>query len=115
MNRSVIVKCESLTSKALTIDIEARKYYIGENGIPFSSCIIKNGYIYYLKPLSQILKEMGFKGVEDVTSNTVICAGYDTSNRNIKDVELISIKDKIRIKITLNSNFPFFDNYESLK
>jgi len=114
MKRLVITGCESLEGKALTIDRKAELYYIGDRTIPFSTCVVKEGRIYYFTPLSTILNNMGFKGVEDVTSNTVICTGYDNQNRNIKDVELVTIKDKVRIKITLKSEFPLYNGYESL-
>ena len=110
----MISGCESLEGKALTIDHKTRTYHIGDRVIPFSSCIIKEGRIYYLTPMCQVLVNMGFKGVSNVTSNTVICTGYDNCNRNIKAVELVTIEDKVRIKITLNSEFPLYEGYESL-
>ena len=110
----MISGCESLEGKALTIDRKAEVYYIGNKEIPFSSCVIKDGRIYYLTPMTKVLANMGFVGVVDVTPNTVTCTGYDNCNRNIKAVELVTIEDKVRIKITLNSEFPFYEGYESL-
>lgn len=110
----MISGCESLEGKALTIDYEDKAYYIGNRAIPFSSCIIKEGRIYYLTPMSQVLDNMGFIGVKDVTSNTVICTGYDNCNRNVKSVELVAYGEKVFIKITLNSEFPLYEGYESL-
>lgn len=51
----MISGCESLKGKTLTIDYEDKAYYIGDRVIPFSSCIIKDGRIYYLTPMSQVL------------------------------------------------------------
>lgn len=73
---------------ALTIDHDARTYHIGD---------------------------MGFKGVADFTSNTVICTNFDNCNRNIKTVGLVTIDDRVFIKITLNSEFPMYEGYESLR
>lgn len=115
LNKKMISGCESLEGKALTIDHKAKTYHIGDRVIPFSSCIIKDGRIYYFTPMSQVLDSMGFKGVVDVTPNTVICTGYNNYNRNIKDVELIAVDERIFIKITLNSEFPLYEGYESLK
>lgn len=115
LNKKIVSGCESLTGKALTIDHDARTYHIGDRVIPFSSCVIKEGKIYYLTPICKILDNMGFKGVVDVTLNTVICTGYNNYNRNIKDVELVTLDDRVFIKITLNSEFPLYEGYESLK
>lgn len=41
-----------VSGKALTIDHDARTYHIGDRVIPFSSCVIKEGKIYYLTPSS---------------------------------------------------------------
>ena len=115
LNKKIIVGCESLAGKALTIDHDAKTYHIGDRVIPFSSCIIKEGRIYYLKSISEVLTNMGFTGVVDVTPNTVICTSYNNSNRNIKAVVLIALDDNIFIKITLNSEFPLYEGYESLR
>ena len=115
LNKKIVSGCESLAGKALTIDHDARTYHIGDRIIPFSSCVIKEGKIYYLTPICKILDNMGFKGVIDVTPNTVICTGYNNYNRNIKDVELIAFDERVFIKITLNSEFPLYEGYESLK
>ena len=115
LNKKIVSGCESLAGKALTIDHDARTYHIGDRVIPFSSCVIKEGKIYYLTPICKILDNMGFKGVVDVTPNTVICTGYNNYNRNIKDVELIAFDERVFIKITLNSEFPLYEGYESLK
>ena len=115
LNKKIVSGCESLAGKALTIDHDARTYHIGDRVIPFSSCIIKEGKIYYLKSISKVLTNMGFTGVVDITPNTVICTSYNNSNRNIKAVGLITIDDKVFIKITLNSEFPLYEGYESLR
>ena len=115
LNKKIVSGCESLAGKALTIDHDARTYHIGDRVIPFSSCVIKEGKIYYLTPICKILDNMGFKGVVDVTPNTVICTGYNNYNRNIKDVELVAFDERVFIKITLNSEFPLYEGYESLK
>lgn len=115
LNKKIIVGCESLVGKALTIDHDAKTYHIGDRIIPFSSCIIKEGRIYYLKSISEVLTNMGFTGVVDVTPNTVICTSYNNSNRNIKAVGLVALDDNIFIKITLNSEFPLYEGYESLR
>lgn len=115
LNKKIIVGCESLAGKALTIDSDAKTYHIGDRVIPFSSCIIKEGRIYYLKSISKVLTNMGFTGVVDITPNTVICTSYNNGNRNIKAVGLITLDDKIFIKITLNSEFPIYEDYESLR
>lgn len=115
INKKMISGCESLEGKALTIDRKAEAYYIGNREIPFSSCVIKEGRIYYLTPMSKVLDNMGFVGVIDVTPNTVICTGYNNHNRNIKAVELIAFDEKVFIKITLNSEFPLYEGYESLR
>ena len=115
LNKKIIVGCESLAGKALTIDHDAKTYHIGDRVIPFSSCVIKEGKIYYLTPICKILDNMGFKGVVDVTPNTVICTGYNNYNRNIKDVELVAFDERVFIKITLNSEFPIYEGYESLR
>lgn len=115
LNKKIIVGCESLAGKALTIDHDAKTYHIGDRVIPFSSCVIKEGRIYYLTPMSKVLDNMGFVGVIDVTPNTVICTGYNNHNRNIKAVELIAFDEKVFIKITLNSEFPLYEGYESLR
>ena len=115
LNKKIVSGCESLAGKALTIDHDARTYHIGDRVIPFSSCVIKEGKIYYLTPIYKILDNMGFKGVVDVTPNTVICTGYNNYNRNIKDVELVAFDERVFIKITLNSEFPLYEGYESLR
>lgn len=115
LNKKIVSGCESLAGKALTIDHDARTYYIGDRVIPFSSCVIKEGKIYYLTSICKVLDNMGFKGVVDVTPNTVICTGYNNYNRNIKDVELVAFDERVFIKITLNSEFPLYEGYESLK
>ena len=115
LNKKIISGCESLAGKALTIDHDAKTYHIGDKVIPFSSCVIKEGKIYYLTPIYKILDNMGFKGVVDVTPNTVICTGYNNYNRNIKDVELVAFDERVFIKITLNSEFPLYEGYESLR
>ena len=115
LNKKIISGCESLTGKALTIDPDAKTYHIGDRVIPFSSCVIKEGKIYYLKSISKVLTNMGFTDVVDVTSNTVICTSYNNDNRNIKAVGLITLDDKVFIKITLNSEFPLYEGYESLR
>ena len=115
LNKKIISGCESLAGKALTIDHNDKTYHIGDKVIPFSSCIIKEGKIYYLTPICKILDNMGFKGVVDITPNTVICTGYNNYNRNIKDVELVAFDERVFIKITLNSEFPLYEGYESLK
>lgn len=115
LNKKIVSGCESLAGKALTIDHDARTYHIGDRVIPFSSCVIKEGKIYYLTPIYKILDNMGFKGVIDVTPNTVICTGYNNYNRNIKDVELVAFDERVFIKITLNSEFPLYEGYESLR
>ena len=58
---------------------------------------------------------MGFKGITDFTSNTVTCTSFDNCNRNIKTVGLVTIDDRVFIKITLNSEFPMYEGYESLR
>lgn len=65
LNKKIISGCESLAGKALTIDHDARTYHIGDRVIPFSSCVIKEGKIYYLTPMCKVLADMGFKGVAD--------------------------------------------------
>lgn len=115
LNKKIISGCESLAGKALTIDHDARTYHIGDRVIPFSSCVIKEGRIYYLKSISKVLTNMGFTGVVDITPNTVICTNYNNSNRNIKAVGLVTLDDKVFIKITLNSEFPLYEGYESLR
>ena len=115
LNKKIISGCESLAGKALTIDSDARTYHIGDRVIPFSSCIIKEGKIYYLTPIYKILDNMDFKGVIDVTPNTVTCTSFNNGNRNIKAVGLITLDDKVFIKITLNSEFPLYEGYESLR
>ena len=115
LNKKIIVGCESLAGKALTIDHDAKTYHIGDRVIPFFSCIIKEGRIYYLKSISEVLTNMGFTGVVDITPNTVICTSYNNSNRNIKAVGLVALDDNIFIKITLNSEFPLYEGYESLR
>ena len=115
LNKKIIVGCESLAGKALTIDHDARTYHIGDRVIPFSSCVIKEGRIYYLTPICKVLVDMGFKGVTDFTSNTVTCTSFDNCNRNIKTVGLVTIDNKVFIKITLNSEFPLYEGYESLR
>lgn len=79
-----------VAGKALTID--------RDRVIPFSSCVIKEGKIYYLTPMCKVL----------VDSNTVICTSFDNCNRNIKTVGLVTIDD-------LNSEFPMYEGYESLR
>ena len=115
LNKKIVSGCESLAGKALTIDHDARTYHIGDRVIPFSSCVIKEGKIYYLTPICKILDNMGFKGVVDVTLNTVICTGYNNYNRNIRAVELVAFDERVFIKITLNSEFPLYEGYESLR
>lgn len=115
LNKKIVSGCESLAGKALTIDHDARTYHIGDRVIPFSSCVIKEGKIYYLAPICKVLDNMGFKGVIDVTPNTVICTGYNNYNRNIRAVELVAFDDRVFIKVTLNSEFPLYEGYESLK
>ena len=61
LNKKIVSGCESLAGKALTIDHDARTYHIGDRVIPFSSCVIKEGKIYYLTPMCIV--DMGFKGV----------------------------------------------------
>ena len=51
LNKKIVSGCESLAGKALTIDHDARTYHIGDRVIPFSSCVIKEGKIYYLTPM----------------------------------------------------------------
>lgn len=63
LNKKIVSGCESLAGKALTIDHDARTYHIGDRVIPFSSCVIKEGKIYYLTPMCKVLVDMGFKGV----------------------------------------------------
>ena len=101
LNKKIVSGCESLAGKALTIDHDARTYHIGDRVIPFSSCVIKEGKIYYLTPMCKVLVDMGFKGVTDFTSNTVTCTSFDNCNRN---VGLVTIDDRVFIKITLNSD-----------
>lgn len=115
LNKKFIVGCESLAGKALTIDHDAKTYHIDDRVIPFSSCIIKEGRIYYLKSISKALTNMGFTGVVDITPNTVICTSYNNSNHNIKAVGLVALDGNIFIKITLNSEFPLYEGYESLR
>lgn len=115
LNKKIVSGCESLVGKALTIDHDTKTYHIGDRVIPYSSCIIKEGRIYYLKSISKVLTNMGFTGVVDITPNTVICTNYNNSNRNIKAVGLVTLDDKIFIKITLNSEFPLYEGYESLR
>ena len=115
MNTENLNGCESLARKTLTIDHKARTYRIGDRVIPFSSCVIKEGNIYYLTPICKVLVDMGFKGITDFTSNTVTCTSFDNCNRNIKTVGLVTIDDRVFIKITLNSEFPMYEGYESLR
>ena len=115
LNKKIVSGCESLAGKALTIDHDAKTYHIGDRVIPFSSCIIKEGKIYYLKSISKVLTNMGFTGVVDITPNTVICTSYNNSNRNIKAVGLVTLDDKVFIKVILNSEFPLYEGYESLR
>lgn len=37
------------------LDHDARTYHIGDRVIPFSSCVIKEGKIYYLTPMCKVL------------------------------------------------------------
>lgn len=111
----MISGCESLEGKALTIDRKTEVYYVGNKEIPFSSCVIKDGRIYYLTLMTKVLANMGFVGVVDVTPNTVTCTSFNNYNRNIKTVGLVTIDDRIFIKITLNSEFPLYEGYESLR
>lgn len=60
LNKKIVSGCESLADKALTIDHDARTYHIGDRVIPFSSCVIKEGKIYYLTPMCKVLVDMGF-------------------------------------------------------
>jgi hypothetical protein len=113
LNKKIISGCESLAGKTLTIDHDARTYHIGDRVIP--SCVIKEGKIYYLTPICKVLVDMGFRGVTDFTSNTVTCTSFDNCNRNIKTVGLVTIDNKVFIKITLNSEFPLYEGYESLR
>ena len=115
LTKKIVTGCESLAGKALTIDHDTKTYHIGDRVIPFSSCVIKEGRICYLTPICKVLVDMGFKGVTDFTSNTVTCTSFDNCNRNIKTVELVTINDRVFIKITLNSEFPIYEGYESLK
>ena len=115
LNKKIVTGCESLAGKALTIDHDAKTQHIGDKVIQFSSCVIKEGKIYYLTPICKILDNMGFKGVIDVTPNTVICTSFNNYNRNIRTVGLVTIDDRVFIKITLNSEFPLYEGYESLK
>ena len=115
LTKKIITGCESLAGKALTIDRDTRTYHIGDRVIPFSSCVIKEGSIYYLTPICKVLVDMGFKGVIDFTSNTVICTSFDNCNRNITTVGLITLDVRVFIKITLNSEFPIYEGYESLR
>lgn len=112
LNKKIVSGCESLAGKALTIDHDARTYHIGDRVIPFSSCVIKEGKIYYLTPICKVLIDMGFKGVTDFTSNTVTCTSFDNCNRN---VGLVTIDGRFFIKVTLNSEFPMYEGYESLR
>ena len=107
LNKKIVSGCESLAGKALTIDPDARTYHIGDRVIPFSSCVIKEGKIYYLTPISKVLTNMGFTGVVDITPNTVICTSFNNYNRNIRTVGLVTIDNKVFIKITLNSEFHY--------
>lgn len=115
LNKKIVSGCESLAGKALTIDHKTQTYHIDDRVIPFSSCVIKEGKIYYLTPMCKVLVDMGFRGVTDFTSNTVTCTSFDNCNRNIKTVGLVTIDGKVFIKITLNSEFPIYEGYESLK
>ena len=115
LNKKIVTGCESLAGKALTIDHDTRTYHIGDRVIPFSSCVIKEGKIYYLTPMCKVLVDMGFRGVTDFTSNTVTCTSFDNCNCNIKTVGLVTIDNKVFIKITLNSEFPLYEGYESLR
>ena len=115
LNKKIVSGCESLAGKALTIDHDTRTYHIGDRVIPFYSCVIKEGKIYYLTPIYKILDNMGFKGVIDVTPNTVTCTSFNNYNRNIRTVGLVTLDDKVFIKITLNSEFPLYEGYESLR
>ena len=85
LNKKIVSGCESLAGKALTIDHDARTYHIGDRVIPFSSCVIKEGKIYYLTPMCKVLVDMGFK-----------------------TVGLVTIDDRVFIKITLNSGLRIF-------
>ena len=115
LNKKIVSGCESLAGKALTIDYDAKTYHIGDRVIPFSSCIIKEGRIYYLKSISKVLTNMGFTGVVDVTPNTVTCTSFNNYNRNIRTVGLVTLDGNIFIKIILNSEFPLYEGYESLR
>lgn len=53
LNKKIISGCESLT-----IDHDARTYHIGDRVIPFSSCVIKEGKIYYLTPMCKVLVDL---------------------------------------------------------
>ena len=69
-----------------------------------------------LTSMCKVLVDMGFKGVADFTSTQVIiCTSFDNCNRNIKTVGLVTIDDRVFIKITLNSEFPMYEGYESLR
>ena len=98
LNKKIVSGCESLAGKTLTIDHDARTYHIDDRVIPFSSCVIKEGKIYYLTPIYKILDNMGFRGVTDVTPNTVICTSFDNCNRNIKTVGLVAFDERVFIK-----------------
>ena len=41
LNKKIIVGCESLAGKAITIEHDTRTYHIGDRVIRFSSCIIQ--------------------------------------------------------------------------
>lgn len=112
MSENVIMGCESLQNKALTVSKES--YFIGDREIPFNSVIVKNGYIYYLKPLEAVLDNMGFKNAQLISPNTVVCSGYDNNNHNIKSVELIVTEESPKIRVTLKSEFPLYKSYEEI-
>lgn len=44
---------------------------------------------------------MGFKGVTDFTANTVTCTSFDNCNRNIKTVGLVTIDDRVLLRLLL--------------
>ena len=115
LNKKIVSGCESLAGKALTIDHKARTYHIGDRVFPFFSCVIKEGNIYYLTPICKVLVYIVFKVVTDFTSNIVTCTSFDNCNRNIKTVGLVTIDDRVFIMITLNSEFPMYEGYESLR
>ena len=53
--------------------------------------------------------------IKQLSTNTVICTSFDNCNCNIKTVGPVTIDDRVFIKITLNSEFPMYESYESLR